>query len=120
MIFKNICHGLLGPQRSMVNRTYVKHQIHAFSLVKGVFKEDAKTPLYGVFQTWKDAQHYVCGNKHVRDNDHCKILERNKFCRIYQIKGHEILCFLVDTEKLTPKQAILTTKLGPVILTHSE
>ena len=52
------------------------------------------------------------------------VLEQTKFCRVIQEKclshlGYDCLYFIVDVKSLTVEQAIATTKIGCVILTHN-
>ncbi len=75
------------------------------------------------YESWSIAlAHIYCESSSV--SAQYTILEQNKYCRIVQEKcwynlGYDCLYFVVDVKSLTVEQAIATTKIGCVILTHN-
>jgi hypothetical protein len=78
---------------------------------------------YSGFESWSIAMAAFYGEDSITASSY-EILEKNKHCRVINPKylsdnDWSFLYFIVDVKSLTVEQAIATTKIGCVILTHN-
>lgn len=85
-------------------------------IIRSIFYE-------GIFKSWSNVLSALCGDG-VFDIAIYETLEQTKFCRIIRAKelayaGWKHIYFVVDIKSCTVEQAIATTKIGCIILTHN-
>jgi hypothetical protein len=77
------------------------------------------------YPTWKLALISVYGQDNIFAADYYEILEENKLCRILRYRSlpktdWNNLHFIVDVKSCSVEQAVGSTKIGAILLTHSE